>query len=547
MHFRAFSQSLLTRLMLVGLGLVLFGSVVLYLTMTHFLRADLTTVVEDQQLAMATYVAHDIEDKIRQRQMLLEHLGSALPHGILTHPAQLQAWMKTRYAYQTLFSGGLYVVDRHGMAIADFPVAPGRVRTHYGDRDYVQAGLAGKPFIGRPVIGRATHMPVLPMSIPIMNDKGMVLALLVGITALDSPGFLEIMQVSRIGKTSGGFLLVSTRDKLFIGASQPGLVMTPTPAPGINALHDRAMTGYRGAGITVNAKGIEEISAMVSVGYTDWFIVARLPTSEAFATVGRLKYFLLKTTILKVIIFLIMAFVGLYSIIRPLMDAALRAERMTQGDAPLEPLPVVRNDEVGHLVSAFNRLLGKLNGQQTELTRIAQHDTLTGLPNRGLLTVRLRQALADAGRLPSGQVGIMYMDLDGFKHINDTFGHEAGDEVLREVTRRFTRVIRKTDTLARIGGDEFVLLLGNLDATGQTVASQVAVECITVLKTPFLIDGTTCTLGVSIGIALGNSTSVPHDLLLAADRAMYQAKKGGRDRHVIDLQDREMLSLSAKR
>uniref|UniRef100_E6QNG4 Diguanylate cyclase n=1 Tax=mine drainage metagenome TaxID=410659 RepID=E6QNG4_9ZZZZ len=214
-------------------------------------------------------------------------------------------------------------------------------------------------------------------------------------------------------------------------------------------------------------------------------------------------------------------------VMQPLMSAAQHADRMTLGETPLELLPVVRNDEVGHLTAAFNRVLSKLLESRAELTHIAHHDTLTGLPNSQLLADRMRQALARAQRR-HGKVAVLFLDLDGFKLINDGLGHEAGNDALREVAERLRGTIRGEDTLARIGGDEFVILLSDLNGDARKSAEVVAIKCQTVFQEPFLIRGRSCRLGTSIGIAEGDGGCVPENLLLAADQAMYRAKEAGR-------------------
>ncbi|HCY16851.1 MAG: diguanylate cyclase [Curvibacter sp. GWA2_64_110] len=524
-------DSVVTRLLFLGLCIVILGAAVLYYTLSKFLREDLSSVVAHQQLALATYVARDIDYKIVQRQTLLTHLATALPEELLTRPQALRAWLQERYEYQPLFSAGLFITDARGVAIADYPVLPDRLGTSYSDRDYIRAAVAGQSYVGRPVVGRIIGEPVLPIAAPKKNAKGDVQAILVGVTTLADKGFLDSLLQSRIGAATGGFLLISPRDQLFVASSQPDMVLRPTPPPGINALHDRAMDGFRGTGVTLNAKGIEEVSAMVSVPSTGWFVVARLPTSEAFATVERTQSFLLKISVLIILAFVVISSGGLYLLFRPLFRAAEHAHRMTQGEVPFEPLPVVRNDEVGYLISSFNRLLVKLRGKQAELVRMAHHDVLTGLPNRALLYDRTQQVLAQARRRNT-QIGLLFMDLDGFKRINDTLGHEAGDEALRQTAKRFNEIVRQDDTLARVGGDEFVLLLGDLGEDAEAAASTVAAKCIQAMQAPFLISGTPCSLGVSIGIAFGNGDSTLDALLLTADQAMYQAKEGGRDRFV---------------
>ncbi|MDP2805558.1 MAG: diguanylate cyclase [Gallionellaceae bacterium] len=337
---------------------------------------------------------------------------------------------------------------------------------------------------------------------------------------------MEALYTTHIGNT-GGLLLISPRDKLFVGSSDASMVLKATPKEGINQLHDQAMKGFRGAGVTVNARNVEELAAFASVPSSGWFVVARLPTGEAFAPVSRLRNYVLKNTAIILPLFFIIMVFSMRRVLRPLMNAARHADQMMLGEIPLEPLPMVRNDEVGHLTIAFNRLLSKLLASRSELEHIAHHDTLTGLPNRQLLADRMKQALARAQR-SQGQVAVLFLDLDGFKPINDGMGHEAGDAALREVAKRLGGVMRREDTLARMGGDEFVILLSDLNENVRDAAELVANKCLEVFHQPFVIHDKSCQLGASIGIALGDGECATDKLLIAADQAMYLAKEAGR-------------------
>ena len=124
--------------------------------------------------------------------------------------------------------------------------------------------------MGRAVIGRVVNEPVLPMAAPIKDAAGRVLAVLVGITGLNSPGFLDAIHQGRIGET-GGYLLISVQEWLFIAATKPELILQPTAMLGVNPLHDRALAGFRGSGITVNAQGVEELAAFALGGGQRWF------------------------------------------------------------------------------------------------------------------------------------------------------------------------------------------------------------------------------------------------------------------------------------
>lgn len=170
------------------------------------------------------------------------------------------------------------------------------------------------------------------------------------------------------------------------------------------------------------------------------------------------------------------------------------------------------------------------HARDEELKYRAYHDNLTGLPNRALLLERLNQEMAHSRR--SGkQLAVLFMDLDRFKNVNDSMGHDSGDQLLCQVSERLVSCTREGDTVARLGGDEFVVLLPGLGNPQQ--AARLANETMSLLKEPFMIDGSESYIGVSIGVAIfPDDGSLAPELLKKADLAMYRAKATGRGRIV---------------
>ncbi|MBI4995568.1 MAG: diguanylate cyclase [Rhodocyclales bacterium] len=166
----------------------------------------------------------------------------------------------------------------------------------------------------------------------------------------------------------------------------------------------------------------------------------------------------------------------------------------------------------------------------------AGHDALTHLPNRNLLTDRLRQAIAQALRHKT-LLAVCYLDLDDFKPINDRYGHEIGDRVLVSVAERLTAMIRESDTVARIGGDEFVLLLTGAEAPVdfRPVLERLVAE----IAAPYHVDNRQLSVTASIGVAICPlDDSDPDTILRHADKAMYVAKQSGRNRYQLFDPDR---------
>jgi diguanylate cyclase (GGDEF)-like protein len=218
-------------------------------------------------------------------------------------------------------------------------------------------------------------------------------------------------------------------------------------------------------------------------------------------------------------------------------------------------VPANSSDELGLLTHTFNHMTQRLAESQAEVAtyqrtledkvtqrtkeleiataqayKLAQHDILTGLPNRALLNQRLKQIVAQASR-DAHQVACLFLDFDHFKRINDTLGHDAGDQLLQAVAQRLTSAVRESDTVARLGGDEFVLILPGLDP------EHAAYEVMTVLTrvresflAPFRLADQTPTLTCSIGVSVYPVDATdPNGLIKQADTAMYAAKEAGRN------------------
>jgi diguanylate cyclase (GGDEF)-like protein len=195
------------------------------------------------------------------------------------------------------------------------------------------------------------------------------------------------------------------------------------------------------------------------------------------------------------------------------------------------------SDEIAGLVVGFNAMLAQLlqkdnarRDAEARLIHQATIDELTGLPNRRLLADQLAQNVARARR-ENTAIGFLYIDLDGFKLVNDSYGHAAGDELLIEVGQRLRSRVRQADTLARIGGDEFTVILNHIDSRDD--AQRVAESLLRVLVKSFYVEGNEITIGASIGISIfPDADSGNDDLLQQADSAMYAAKRNGKNQIV---------------
>lgn len=183
-------------------------------------------------------------------------------------------------------------------------------------------------------------------------------------------------------------------------------------------------------------------------------------------------------------------------------------------------------DGIKHFVGLTRDISDRKRAEE-KITQMALFDQLTGLPNRAHFYQSLDAALAQARRINS-QVALMFIDLDGFKAINDNLGHNAGDQLLQEIGQRLNHSIRESDLAVRLGGDEFTIILNNL--RNLEIIPKIADKLIQVVNQPIQIYDNTCHVGASIGIAVfPDHAEDKESLITAADRAMYEAKNAGKN------------------
>lgn len=216
-------------------------------------------------------------------------------------------------------------------------------------------------------------------------------------------------------------------------------------------------------------------------------------------------------------------------ILSPLQKFSRAVDALARRDGECE-LQIESSDELGKLSAAFNHMARDIREAEAQAEYRATHDWLTGLPNRRLLMRRLESAIEGAARYQR-RGSLLYLDLDGFKQINDQFGHVVGDEILVAVSQRLMASVRRVDTVARMGGDEFVVLLPELPMDAEEARDKtttVARKILAAFSEPWHVEDKDVTLRVSIGIRVFGAEQLVDDVILRdSDGAMYRAKSAG--------------------
>jgi diguanylate cyclase (GGDEF)-like protein/PAS domain S-box-containing protein len=364
-------HSIKTRVTLFTLAIFVLGIWALAFYASRMLQNDMQRVLGEQQFSTVSVIANEIDDSLSDRMQALQTIAQLVTPDVLADTAKLQALLEQRELLKLLFNGGAWVARTDGIAVADVPLSAQRIGTNYLSVDFIAAALLeGKASIGRPKLGEKRHTPVVAIAVPIRDAQNKVIGVLIGVTDLDKPNFLDKIVQSQYGK-SGGFLLIAPQHKLIVTATDKSRIMQPVPGTGINAMHDKYMQGYDGFGTTVSSRGVPELTAAKSVPLAGWFVVATLPTQEAFAPIDSM----LQSLLLGALFFTVLASALIWWLmtrmlqaqLAPMFSASRAISHLAVSAEPAQTLPVGRQDEIGELIGSFNRLLQTLGQREAAL------------------------------------------------------------------------------------------------------------------------------------------------------------------------------------
>ena len=654
------SGSLKTRVTLFTLTIFVLSVWLITFSTSRLLQGDMQRLLGEQQFSTVSVVAQNIDDRLADRMRAVQTIADQIDADLLGHKAALQTRLEERPILSIMFNGGTYITGIDGTAIASLPVSVSRIGVNYFERDYIVAALReGRTSVGRPVIGKQLKSQLIMIAAPIRDRQGKVIGALAGVTDLGQPNFLDEITENRYGR-SGGYLLNARKERLIITATDKTRIMQPLPPVGVNKMLDRYVQGFEGYGLSINSRGVEELTSAKGIPAADWFLGVVVPAADAFAPIYDMQRRMMLASLSLTLLAGLLTWWMLKRQLAPLTATADAMVALSNKKEIPQPLPVSGQDEIGQLTGGFNslvetwieregalmkseerwkfavegsgdglwdwnvqtgkafysprfktmlgfaedeigdsqeewsnrvhpddapgafasmqhyvdgkagsgtieyrmlckdgswqwtmgrgmvvernaqgkavRLIGTISDiterkqHQSQLEHIAHFDALTNLPNRVLLSDRLQQAMAQALRR-NQQLAVVYLDLDGFKAINDQHGHDAGDQVLIKLAHRLKLALREGDSLARIGGDEFVAVLIDLEdfAASRPLLTRLLEAC----AQPVPVGDLSLHVSASLGVT---TYPQPQDidadqLLRQADQAMYQAKLSGKNRY----------------
>jgi diguanylate cyclase (GGDEF)-like protein len=512
--------------LLVLLTLFLVSTVQLY-----YVKGQMKTVLAEQQQASVAQVADGIDQKLVVHRDFVQAGTRTIPPEIIEDVGKLQTWADQRHGLRAIFSD-IFVISAKGVVLAETPLR-GRQGLDVSDREYFRTTVeTRKPYISKPFISKSIKEPIVAFSAPVLDKNGAVVLVLSGTLNLLQPNFLGNLAEAKVGK-SGSFAVL-TRDRTIVISRDKSRILTQGPAPGVSPYFDRATSGLEGSEEGVNSRGLRAIFSYSQLKVVPWVLVAALPVEEAYAPITLAQWRIAVVTLVLGLVLAPVIWLGTRRLLQPLLALRDTIHRIRINPGTAEEVAVERLDEIGDLAKDFNALMRERRQAETALraseaafARLAHNDALTGLPNRALFNDRLAQVLLRAQRSHE-LTALMYLDIDRFKSINDTFGHAAGDELLKVFAGRLVHSVRAADTVARLGGDEFVILLEDLH--GPDDGRMIAEKIIDAMQVAFRIGDEPLRVTTSIGIAFADGgETAAGELMKRADSALYEAKRAGRN------------------
>lgn len=494
--------------------LVIFQTALAILTYFYF-RQEIKQTISDQQFTMLSLVARNIDQKLTSSLSVIVGASQLATQETIQDSRVAQHFLDSRPGTKAVFDNGLFLFDLNGRIIAESPYRPNRRGRDISFREFFKRTVAtGKPQISGPYI--STHTPGVPavmFTAPVFDKQGKMAGILGGSLNLLHDNFLGELSRTRIAET--GYLYLITRDRHLIMHPEKSLILKNAEPKGSNPLLEKAIDGFEGTREN-SSQGISHLTTFKHLQSVDWIVGANYPVREAFRPLQRIQlYFLVLVTISATLTYFIVKLM-MERFTAALVRFADHVRNISNKRGEERLFDHDLDDEVGILTRTFNTMVRNEEQKSEELFYTSTHDALTGLYNRAYFD-------SEMGRFSRGRlapISVVVADIDGLKNCNDNFGHVAGDALIKAAAGILLDSFRAEDIVARIGGDEFAVLLPGMNKEHvEMVISRIDKS----IETALPIHGF-CRLAISLGSTTCDNPECLLEAFRQADQQMYLHK-----------------------
>ena len=442
-------RSLKTRVTLFTLAIFVIGIWSLAFYTSRLLYADMQRVLGEQQFSTVSMVAAEISAGLDDRTRALEQAAAQITPAMLRNAASMQKFLDNRTTLPLLFNGGFFVLAHDGTAIADFPLSTGRRGLNFMDRKYASGALkAGKTTIGSPVMGKALRSTLFSIAAPIHNAQGKVIGAFCGTVDLAKPNFLSRIADNSYGRT-GGYLVVAPKIRTIVFATDKKRILEVLPPAGNNPLIDRFIHGDEGTAVTVNPLGEEVLASAKGIPASGWYVVATLPTREAFVPISAMQQRMVITTIFLTLLAGGLTWWMLKRQLTPMFTAMKALAALSETNQAPQPLPITSQDEIGELIGGFNRLLGTLEQRDKALREsVERQRTILQTAMDGFWLVDKQGRLLEVNETYCRMSGYSKQELLNM-HITDLEAAEAENDTAAHIHKIISQGEDRFDSLHR--------------------------------------------------------------------------------------------------
>nr|WP_319564771.1 histidine kinase dimerization/phosphoacceptor domain -containing protein [uncultured Rhodoferax sp.] len=416
--------SLKTKVTLLTLGIFVMGMTIVTVWTAHMLREDMRTMLEQQQFSIATIVAAEVNQELSDRLHNVELVAAGISPAMLANTSALQQYLADHRVLQGMFNAGTLVTRGDGTAVASVPTLMQHTGAHFMDQHSMAPLMAqGKSGISPVTLDKQRHTPMIAMIAPIFDPDGKLIGTLAGVINLADFNFFDKIIGNHHGQT-GNYVLVSREQRMIVTGTNKRSVMQTLPSPGVNAMEDRFIAGFEGAGIGTTLAGEEVLVAAMSIPVANWYAAAHIPTVEAFAPIKALQQRMWLAIGFMTLFTASLTWWVLRRQLAPLVNTAAALAALPENSQFPAALPIAMNDEIGHLIAGFNQLLKTLGKRDVVLRdKQAQLDQLVSEQN---------------AMLSNNMIGIVRVTQRVVQWANPAFVHMTGyplDELVGQSTR----------------------------------------------------------------------------------------------------------------